>query len=100
MRLNWNKEYDSIAIAMKFASSQFTFRVIFESDEGGYHASVPALSGCHTWGKNLEEVRENVREAIRAHVGSLIKDGEKVPTDLGFESLETISSNELQLTPA
>lgn len=81
---------------MKFTSTQYTFRVIFESDEGGYHAYVPALPGCHTWGKNLDEVRENVREAIRAHVGSLIKDGKTVPADIGFESLETISSNELQ----
>lgn len=79
---------------MKFTSAQYTFRVIFESDEGGYHAYVPALSGCRTWGKNLDEVRKNVREAIRAHAGSLIKDGKKVPADIGFESFETITSNE------
>ena len=81
---------------MKFNSHQYTFRVIFESDEDGYHAYVPALPGCHTWGKTLEEVRENVREAIKSHIGSLIKDGEKVPVDVGFESLETFSANELQ----
>lgn len=81
---------------MKFTEKQYTFRVIFETDEDGYHAYVPVLPGCHTWGKTLEEVRENVREAIRSHVGSLIKDGQKVPTEAGFESLETFSANELQ----
>lgn len=85
---------------MKFTSTQYTFRVIFESDEDGYHAWVPALVGCHTWGKSLEDVRENIREAIRAHVGSLIKDGQKVPMDSGFESLETFSPNELLSTHA
>lgn len=81
---------------MKFSSNQYSFRVIFESDQDGYHAYVPALIGCHTWGKTLEEVRENVREAIRSHVGSLIADGQSVPTEVGFESLETFSVNELQ----
>ena len=81
---------------MKFVSDQYTFRVIFESDEGGYHAYVPVLVGCHTWGKTLEEVRENIREAIKSHVGSLIKDGQKVPAEIGFEGLEIFSANELQ----
>ena len=81
---------------MKFTSTQYTFRVIFESDEGGYHAYVPVLVGCHTWGKTLKEAKENIREAIKSHVGSLLKDGQKVPAEVGFESLETFSSNELK----
>lgn len=81
---------------MKFTEKQYTFRVIFEADEGGYHAYVPVLAGCHTWGKTLKEVRENVREAIKSHIGSLVKDGLKVPKEAGFEGLETFSVNELQ----
>lgn len=87
--------FDRISV-MKFSEKQYTFRVIFESDEDGYHGYVPVLPGCHTWGKTLEEVRGNVREAIKSHVGSLIKDGQKVPMEAGFESLETFSVNELQ----
>ena len=26
----------------------YTYRIILEADEGGFHASVPALPGCHT----------------------------------------------------
>lgn len=81
---------------MKFTEKQYTFRVIFETDEDGYHAYVPVLAGCHTWGKTLKEVRENVREAIKSHIGSLIKDGQQVPTEAGFESLETFSANEFK----
>ena len=80
---------------MKLTSGQYTFRVIFESDKGGYHAYVPVLAGCHTWGKTLKEAKENVREAIKSHVGSLLKDGEKVPIEAGFEGLEIFSASEL-----
>lgn len=83
---------------MRITDKQYTFRVIFESDEDGYHGYVPSLPGCHTWGKNLEEVKENIREAIKAHVGSLVKDGKKVPTDVGFETFEVFSPNDLKLS--
>ena len=41
------------------------FDVIVERDaEGFYVASVPALRGCHTQAKSLDELLERVREAI------------------------------------
>ncbi len=73
-------------------NEQYSFRVIFEADEGGYHAYVPALSGCHSWGKSLADAKKNIREAIKSHVASLVKDRQKVPTDAGLETFETFSS--------
>ena len=70
----------------------YTYRIILEADEGGYHASVPALPGCHTWGKNIVEAREMARDAITVYLRSLIADGEKIPTDSGFELFETVSA--------
>lgn len=70
----------------------YTYRIILEEDEGGYHASVPALPGCHTWGKTIDEARIMVRDAIGAYLRSLVADGEKVPTDSGFELFETFSA--------
>ena len=70
----------------------YTYRIILEADEGGYHASVPALRGCHTWGKNIAEAREMARDAIGAYLRSLIADGENVPTDSGFELFETVAA--------
>ncbi|HEY4510484.1 MAG TPA: type II toxin-antitoxin system HicB family antitoxin [Candidatus Paceibacterota bacterium] len=41
------------------------FKVVIERDEDGYLvASVPALPGCHTQAKNLQELHKRVREAI------------------------------------
>lgn len=38
--------------------------VIHESEEGGYWAEVPALPGCATQGDTVEELIENLHEAI------------------------------------
>ena len=41
------------------------FDVIVEKDSEGYFvASVPALPGCHTQAKSLDELMERIREAI------------------------------------
>ncbi|MBI5327377.1 MAG: type II toxin-antitoxin system HicB family antitoxin [Deltaproteobacteria bacterium] len=38
----------------------YTYRIIIEPDENKtYHAYVPALPGCHTWGKSIETARKN-----------------------------------------
>lgn len=42
------------------------FSVIIEQDSEGYYvATAPALRGCHTQGKSLDEVMERIREAIQ-----------------------------------
>lgn len=38
--------------------------VIHPAEEGGYWAEVPALPGCITEGDNLDEVKENLQDAI------------------------------------
>jgi predicted RNase H-like HicB family nuclease len=38
--------------------------VIHNAEEGGYWAEVPAIPGCATQGETLDELLENVREAI------------------------------------
>ena len=41
------------------------FDVIIEKDSAGYFvASVPALPGCHTQAKSLDDLMERIREAI------------------------------------
>jgi len=41
------------------------FDVVVERDADGYYvASVPALQGCHTQARSLDELMERVREAI------------------------------------
>lgn len=40
------------------------FNVVVERDRDGYYvASIPALKGCHTQAKSLDELMERIREA-------------------------------------
>lgn len=45
--------------------------VILEDEAGGYVAFVPILPGCHTRGGTLEELMENVREAVELYLETL-----------------------------
>ena len=58
------------------------YTVILErEDDGGYHAFVPALHGCHSQGDTLDEAVENIREAMEAYAESLKASGEPLPED-------------------
>jgi len=53
------------------------YTVIYEREEdGGYHAFVPALKGCHTQGDTLEEAMANAQEAVEVYLESLKAHGE------------------------
>ncbi len=50
----------------------YQFTVIIERQpEGEYPVSAPALPGCYTEGRTLEEAREMAADAIRAYCASL-----------------------------
>lgn len=71
----------------------YTYRIIIEPDEGDtFHAYVPALPGCHSWGGSIEQARMNIRDAIDAYLRSLQADGEEIPEDRGIEVVETMSA--------
>lgn len=38
--------------------------IVHEAEEGGFWAEVPAIPGCVSQGETLEELDENIREAI------------------------------------
>jgi len=58
------------------------YTVILEREEdGGYHAFVPALKGCHSQGDILEESIDNIREAIALYLDSLRAHGEPLPVE-------------------
>ena len=42
-----------------------SFTVVIEKEEDGFFVgSVPALKGCHTQGKTIDELLKNIKEAI------------------------------------
>ena len=59
----------------------YQFTVVIEPDEQGYHAFVPALPGCHTFGDTLDEARANIAEAMELHIESMQADGEPIPVE-------------------
>ncbi|MFZ5844897.1 MAG: type II toxin-antitoxin system HicB family antitoxin [Patescibacteria group bacterium] len=65
---------------------------VFQKEpEGGYTVIVPALKGCVTYGKTIEEATKAVKEAIKSYLGSLEKDGENPPEDVSFVSTIDVS---------
>lgn len=48
--------------------------VIIEKDKYGYYAFCPELRGCHTQGDSLDEVLENIKEAIHLYLETLSSD--------------------------
>jgi antitoxin HicB len=63
-------------------TKEYNFTVLFEpAEEGGYVVTCPALPGLVTEGDTLEEARDMVRDAIKAYLESLQKDGLPIPHD-------------------
>ena len=48
--------------------------VVHEAEEGGFWAEVPAIPGCVTQGETLEEIEENIHEAIEACLSVELED--------------------------
>jgi antitoxin HicB len=74
-------ETQAVREAKRVYMPTFQFTVVIEPDEERFHAYVPALPGCHTFGDTLDEARANIVEAIQVHVESMQQDGELVPTE-------------------
>lgn len=49
--------------------------IIRPGNESGFVATVPALPGCVSQGKNRRETVRNVKEAIEVYIEALIEDG-------------------------
>ena len=59
----------------------YQFTVVIEPDEDAFHAYVPALPGCHTFGSTIDEARTNIAEAITLHIEAIQADGEPIPVE-------------------
>lgn len=63
------------------AETEKSYTVVIEPDEGAYHAYVPALPGCHTFGDTVDEALTYIKEAIALYVEGLVENGEVVPVE-------------------
>ena len=55
--------------------------VVHRAEEGGFWVEVPALPGCYSQGESVEEVLENVQEAIELYLEVLRDEGRDAPKD-------------------
>jgi len=55
------------------------YLVVIEKTQTGYSAYSPDILGCVSTGATLEEVNENMQEAIEFHIDGLIEEGLEIP---------------------
>ena len=55
--------------------------IIHEAEEGGYWAEVPAIPGCATQGRTLDELLSNVPEAFESCLSVDMSDASLSNTD-------------------
>lgn len=55
------------------------YAVVIEQGANNLSAYVPDLPGCIATGRTVEEIEQNIREAIELHLEGLRKDGEPIP---------------------
>ena len=61
---------------------KFSYNVIFRPEpEGGFTVVIPALPGCVTYGRTLQEARKMALDAIAGYIQSLKKHKEAIPSD-------------------
>ena len=77
---------------MKKTRKTRRFTVVLERDEDGFYmASIPALAGCHTQGRSLDQAMRRIRDAAELWLEvHRERRGESLPTlDLvGVQQLE------------
>ena len=53
--------------------------VVIEETQTGFSAYSPDVLGCVSTGATLEEVNQNMQEAIELHIDGLIEEGLEIP---------------------
>lgn len=65
--------------------------VLTPEKEGGFTVTVPALPGCVSYGRTIDEARAMIADAIQGYVTSLRKHRESVPASAHDSILATVA---------
>jgi predicted RNase H-like HicB family nuclease len=78
------------------------YTAVFQKEkDGGYTVFVPILPGCVSYGKNLEEAKKMIKEAIELYIESLSAHNEEIPTEENiFYSQININTSKLKISYA
>ena len=77
----------------------YTFKVVVEPDEGGYHAYCPALRhlGAVTQGATEAEALANINEVVQMIVDELREDGKPLP-EVSTDDVEVFDGTRVAVT--
>ena len=65
------------------------FKVMLQEEEDRrWSASIPALSGCSSWGYSKQEALDNIKDAAEIYIEDMIDAGEGIPSS--SDTLEII----------
>jgi predicted RNase H-like HicB family nuclease len=65
-----------------------SFAVLIEKDEDGFFiGTIPSLKGCYSYGKTLDELMANLREAIEVHLEAFGLEEKELPAN-GFTGVQ------------
>ena len=61
----------------------YTFQVVVEPDEDGWHVYYPAWTdiGASTWGYTHEEALKNIQEVLSMIIEEFLEEGKPVPVE-------------------
>ena len=76
----------TIPIKKSFMGKRYVYSVVIEPDEDRYHAEIPELPGCYSWGYTYEETLKNIKEAAELWIETLAEDKKLIPE----EDLQTL----------
>ena len=68
------------------------YLVFIEKTQTGYSAYSPDVLGCVSTGATLEEVNENMQEAIEFHIDGLIEEGLEIPKPSTYSAYAEIAA--------
>jgi predicted RNase H-like HicB family nuclease len=71
----------------------YTFEIVVEkeTEDEGYFAYSPTLSGCHSNGKTIEDAKRNIREGIQQHIQSLLAHQQPIPQNEKLVHVEELT---------
>lgn|GEM_PF-876076 len=86
-------DYDLITMEKRYTI------IIEPGEDGWFVVTVPALPGCITPGRTMEEAEENAKEAIAAYIESFIKHRKRIPGEHQGNSGRNITRNNKATAP-
>ena len=65
-----------------------TYPALIHKEDNAYWLEFPDIEGCQTFAETLDELLEYAREALGAHCGVLLDNGEKLPVPSKFADIK------------